>query len=81
MPAVTGNTSLADPKALAECLTALDAPAGSRPLAVDLASFQGQEAAIIVLPAREQGYEVWAVARTCSAADDGTISYQVVKPQ
>jgi hypothetical protein len=75
------NMLLADPKALADCLAALDVPAGTRPLAVDLASFEGQEAAIIVLPAREKGYEVWAVARTCNKDDDGTISYQVVKAQ
>ena len=78
---VSGNAALADRKALAECLTALDVPAGTRPLAVDLGSFEGQEAAIIVLPARERGYEVWAVARTCNKNDDGTIYYQVVKAQ
>jgi hypothetical protein len=79
--AASGNTALTDPKALAGCLSALDTPAGVRPLAVDLGSFNGQEAAIIVLPAPDKGYEVWAVARTCGPQDDGTISYRVVPAQ
>jgi hypothetical protein len=78
--AVQGNLALADPKTLAACLTALGAPAGARPVAVDLGTFDGQEAAIIVLPARGKGYEVWAVTRTCNQTDDGTLSYVEIKP-
>lgn len=72
------NQLLKDPAALAACLTAIDS-AGVRPLAVDLARYQGQEAAILVLPAPAGGIEVWAVSRTCKPGADGTLIFKSVK--
>ncbi|HET9655191.1 MAG TPA: hypothetical protein VFP72_07545 [Kineosporiaceae bacterium] len=69
-----GNVSLQDPKALNGCLSALQA-GGRRPVAVDLARYEGREAAIIVLNGINGGYEVWAVARDCRPGADGTITY------
>jgi hypothetical protein len=72
-----GEQSLRDPAALQGCLKAIDA-AGVRPLAVDLATYQGRAAAILVLPGREGGYEVWAVARDCRPGADGTLHFAAV---
>lgn len=70
----TGNLSLRDPKQLQGCLQALHA--GSKePVAVDLATYDGQEAAVIVLIGEGGGYEVWVVARTCQAGQDGTLRF------
>lgn len=69
-----GNLSLRDPKQLQGCLEALHA--GSKePVAVDLATYDGQEAAVIVLIGEGGGYEVWVVARTCQAGQDGTLRF------
>lgn len=73
-----GGQSLRDPAALQGCLEAIDA-AGVRPLAVDLATYQGREAAILVLPGRDGGYEVWAVARDCRPGNDGTLHFAAVR--
>jgi hypothetical protein len=70
--------SLRDPAALQGCLRAIDA-AGVRPVAVDLATYQGREAAILVLPGRDGGYEVWAVARDCRPGADGTLHFAAVR--
>jgi len=77
--AAAGNQSLRDPAALQACLQAIDA-AGVRPLAVDLARYQGREAAILVLPGRDGGYEVWAVARDCRPGADGTLYFAAIRP-
>jgi hypothetical protein len=69
-----GNLTLRDPTALNGCLSALQA-GGRRPVAVDLARYEGREAAIIVLNGANGGYEVWAVARDCRPGADGTITY------
>jgi hypothetical protein len=72
-PAV-GNLGLRDPAQLDGCLTALQA--GSKePVAVDLATYDNQEAAIIVLLGEGGGYEVWVVARTCSASSEETMRF------
>lgn len=73
------DSPLTDPKRLAECLAELNAP-GQNPIAVDLARFEGKEAAIIVLAGRDGGYEVWAVDRSCHAGDSGLFSYTPVPP-
>ncbi|GLY14081.1 hypothetical protein Kisp01_10970 [Kineosporia sp. NBRC 101677] len=67
-----GNQILKDPAALQACLKAIDR-ADSQPVAVDLATYNGQEAALIVLPGTSGGYDVWIVARTCQPGADGTI--------
>jgi hypothetical protein len=68
-----GNQSLRDTATLNGCLAALKAD-GRRPVAVDLARFNGRDAAIIVLNGVNGGYEVWAVARDCRPGADGTIT-------
>lgn len=58
---------------LTGCLRALGA--GAAPLAVDLATYDGVPAAVVVLPASGGGREVWVVARTCQPGADGTLYY------
>jgi hypothetical protein len=69
-----GKDALRDPTTLNGCLAALEA-GGRRPVAVDLARFDGRDAAIIVLNGTNGGYEVWAVERGCRPGADGTITY------
>jgi hypothetical protein len=69
-----GNLDLRNPAALNGCLAALQT-GGRRPVAVDLAKYDGRDAAIIVLDGVNGGYEVWAVARDCRPGADGTINY------
>jgi hypothetical protein len=69
-----GNLALRDPATLTGCLAALRA-GGRRPVAVDLARFDGRDAALIVLNGTNGGYEVWAVSRDCRPGADGTITY------
>lgn len=61
------------------CLKALKAEELS-PIAVDFATFDGREVALVVLPSPAQEYEVWAVSRSCSPGADGTQFFQIVKP-
>ncbi|HEX7186732.1 MAG TPA: hypothetical protein VF423_00785 [Actinomycetes bacterium] len=67
---------------LAECVTALnDGPI--TPLAVDLASWQGQPAAVIVLPTPDDPATVdaWVVAPDCSQADARVLHFaRVARP-
>jgi hypothetical protein len=69
-----GNQSLRDTATLNGCLSALKA-GGRRPVAVDLARYDGRDAAIIVLNGVNGGYEVWAVSRDCRPGADGTITF------
>lgn len=77
-PLGDASAQLSDPTALQQCLDALGA-SDVTPLAVDLARFRKREAAIIVLPGRDGGQEVWAVARDCRPGADGTMYYRLVK--
>jgi hypothetical protein len=63
---------LGTPAGVAGCLQALRVPAGTRPTLVDVATFDGSPAAVVVLPAEGGGQEVWVVATTCSPQGDGT---------
>lgn len=72
-----GQQLLRSPTALQACLNAIGA--NQPPVAVDLARYNGQEAAIIVLPADGGGYEVWVVARDCKPGDDGSIAVVTLK--
>jgi hypothetical protein len=75
---VTG--ALRDPEALERCLRSLDVDPSTL-VAVDLASFEGREAAIVVLGSpTAKDLEVYAVSRNCGVegADDGAFSFQRV---
>ena len=76
-PATAGSAArLAGGPALAECVAALaDGPV--TPLAVDIATWQQQPAAVIVLPQPDDptAVEVWVVAPTCSTADAKLLYY------
>ncbi len=72
--AATGNQALRSPSALQGCLSALQAR-NEQPVAVDLSTYEGQDAAVIVLLTDSGGYEVWVVARTCQPGNDGTLKY------
>ncbi len=64
---------LASAAGLDGCLRALGAT--SRPLVVDLASYDGRPAAVLVLPVSGGGEAVWVVARDCRPGADGTMFY------
>ncbi len=68
LPAALGP--LSTPAGVDECLAALGA-GGQVPLAVDLATYQGEPAAVIVLPSTRGGVDVWVVSRTCTTGADG----------
>jgi hypothetical protein len=68
-----GSQLLRSQAALRACLDAIG-HGDDQPVAVDLARYAGQEAAIIVLNSDSgTGYQVWVVARTCAPGADGTI--------
>lgn len=69
---------LTSPKALQACLKEIG-QAGQQPVAVDLATYEDREAALLVLPGTNGGYDVWIVARTCQPGNDGTIAVVEVK--
>jgi hypothetical protein len=71
--------ALRDPQRLEECLAALG-QAGTRPVAVDFARYEGREAAVIVLPGRTGGYEAWAVDPTCGPEGDGLLVVKQIPP-
>lgn len=71
--------ALRTPAILQACLKAINATQ-VQPVAVDLASYAGREAAIIVLPADGGGYEVHVVARDCRAGNDTTFDVVTVQP-
>ncbi|GAB3592539.1 hypothetical protein GCM10027446_13370 [Angustibacter peucedani] len=62
---------LSDATGVASCVAALGAGA-ARPLLVDVARFEGQPAAVVVLPATGGGREIWVVSTSCAPGQDGT---------
>jgi hypothetical protein len=43
---------------------------------VDLATYEGREAAILLLTAADgRGHEVWAVERSCAPGAEGALKY------
>jgi hypothetical protein len=69
--------TLADPGRLQACLGALG-ESDRRPLAVDLARYEGREAAVIVLLRPTGGYDVWVVARDCRPGAEGGQAFRTV---
>jgi hypothetical protein len=62
-PAVTGT--VADPVQLASCLRVVSPTADALPVAVDFGTYQGRQAAIVVVTGGNGGYDVWVVNRDC----------------
>lgn len=69
---------LATTAGLQTCLQALGEPA-TVPELVDLATFAGKPAAIIVLPTGTGGRVVWVVSRTCSPGNEGLLYYAALQ--
>ena len=64
-----------NPARLAACLGALNV-APDRLVAVDVAKYEGREAAILLLTTPDgAGHEVWAVERTCAPGAEGALNY------
>ena len=75
VPADTSATDITNPARLAACLGALRVTP-DRLVAVDLATYEGREAAILLLTAAGgTGHEVWAVERTCAPGAEGALKY------
>jgi hypothetical protein len=75
LPPVTPDptaTDVTNPRRLAACVAALGASSDSV-VAVDLATYRGREAAVLVVRTTS-GYEVWVVERTCHAGDEGALA-------
>ena len=73
----TGDQSLRTPAALQACLSGLDT-GGRQPAVVDLARYQGRDAAVVVVPAGNGGYDVYVVPRACGRGAIGKLAYTVV---
>jgi hypothetical protein len=73
------DSPLADPAGLAACLAELDA-ADQVPLAVDLGTWQGQPAAVIVLPdpADADRVQAWVVSPECGVDGDHLLHFQAL---
>lgn len=69
----TASGPLASASGLKGCLAALGTT--SEPLVVDLATYDGAPAAVLVLPAAGGAREVWVVARDCRPGADGLRYY------
>jgi hypothetical protein len=72
---VAESTSLTTPAGLRACLGALGVTSGA-PVLVDLATYEGKPAAVIVVPSPSGvGRQVWVVSRTCAGTQDGLAYY------
>ncbi|MFL6099301.1 MAG: anti-sigma factor family protein [Actinomycetales bacterium] len=69
---------LATTAGLQSCLQALGEPS-TVPELVDLASFAGKPAAVLVLPTPSGGRVVWVVSRTCSPGHEGLLYYAALR--
>jgi hypothetical protein len=72
-----GTSTLTTAAGLRACLTAIQAGT-ARPLLVDLATYNGKPAAVIVLSDGSSGptsKQLWVVAPTCSPGKDGTMFF------
>jgi hypothetical protein len=65
---------LTNPARLSSCLDALNV-SQDRLIAIDLATYEGREAAILLLRTSDGGREVWAVERTCAPGNEGALKY------
>lgn len=70
--------ALPNPAAVRSCVDALTNGPAQRPLAVDIATFRGRPAAVVVLrtPGDRLSLDVFVVERRCSADADRTLYFQ-----
>ena len=81
-PAVAADpqaTDVTNPARLAACRRRRSAASRTAVVAVDLARYQGREAAVLVRP-HGGGYEVWVVERTCHPGDEGALGRDDARP-
>ncbi|HEY6794027.1 MAG TPA: hypothetical protein VI248_05020, partial [Kineosporiaceae bacterium] len=69
--------TVADPNQLTSCLVGLGEK-DRQPSVVDLARYQGREAAVIVLPGRTGGFDIWVVPRQCRAGAELPLAFKSV---
>jgi hypothetical protein len=62
------------------CIDQLTEGDGGTPLLVDQGTYNGQEAALIVLPAEAGAYDVWVVAAGCDADTAEVLDFRRVTP-
>jgi hypothetical protein len=76
VPPDTAADDITNPTRLTACLGALGV-ARDRLVALDLATYEGREAAILLLNAADgSGHEVWAVERSCAPGAEGALKYE-----
>jgi hypothetical protein len=76
VPPDTAAADITNPTRLAGCLSALGVAPG-RLVAVDLATYEGREAAILLVTSADgTGHEIWAVDRTCAPGSEGALTYK-----
>jgi len=71
-----GSGTVADPTQLRACLNGL--MVREEPLVVDLARYQGVEAAVVVILNRTGGYDVWIVNRQCTLGAERPLGFKTV---
>ena len=71
-----GSGTVADPVQLRACLNGL--MVRDQPLVVDLARYQGVDAAVVVVLNRTGGYDVWIVNRQCTLGAERPLGYKTV---
>lgn len=68
-----------DPAAAQACLASYIGVSGVRPLAIDIGTWQGDPAAVIVLPVQDPTLaEVWVIDPTCSTEEDPLLYFATV---
>ena len=75
-----GTSTLTTPAGLRACLSAIQAGT-ARPLLVDLATYNGKPAAVIVLADGSSGAsskQLWVVSPTCAPTKDGTMFFATI---